>query len=212
MNNMEQLEADFDTELTAGNLRNGMKDAGASAGDLWKVPVENLRIIEKFNVRVHNDKYEVQIEALKNSRMSEGFYQHEPLAGYVAKDDAGKDLVYIFGGHTRLLARQRANDDGAGIKVVPVVVGNKKGMSIAIKRLLTHSRRKARRRWKRSKPPWCVLPRCARWSLTASCQLRWRPRRVMSAPLKPTEKPVLRAISDTSMPRPTWRLQTTACS
>lgn len=130
MNNMEQLEADFDTELTAGNLKNGMKDAGASSGDLWKVPVENLRIIENFNVRVHNEKYEVQIEALKNSMMSEGFYQHEPLAGYVAKDDAGKDLVYIFGGHTRLLALQRANNDGAGIKVVPVVVGNKKGMSM----------------------------------------------------------------------------------
>lgn len=45
MNHIEQLEVDFDTELTAGNLKNGMKDAGASSGDLWKVPVENLRIM-----------------------------------------------------------------------------------------------------------------------------------------------------------------------
>ena len=62
--------------------------------------------------------------------LNEGFYQHEPLAGYVAKDDAGKDVIYIFGGHTRLLALQRANNEGADIKVVPVVVGNKKGMSM----------------------------------------------------------------------------------
>lgn len=74
MHNMKQLEAEFRTALTPGVLKAAMKEAGASSGDLWKVPVPQLRVIDGFNVRVKNAKYKAQVRRLADSIKSEGFY------------------------------------------------------------------------------------------------------------------------------------------
>jgi ParB family transcriptional regulator, chromosome partitioning protein len=132
---MEQLEADFTTELNPGNLKDAMKAAGASSGDLWKLPVSRLRIIEGFNVRVHNAKYQAQIDALVDSMVSEGYYPNKPMSGYIQRDAAGQDLVYIYDGHTRLLAIPLANAKLAAqgrplIEEVTVIAATKKGKDV----------------------------------------------------------------------------------
>lgn len=52
MHNMQEIEKDFTLELNPGSIKGAMKEVGAGSGDLWKVPVAALRVIEGFNVRV----------------------------------------------------------------------------------------------------------------------------------------------------------------
>lgn len=121
MHNMHEIEKDFTLELVPGkSIKGAMKAAGAGSGDLWKVPVGKLRVIENFNVRVHNEKHKERVRWLANSMKTQGFYPHEPFAGFVGREN-DVDVIYIFGGHTRLLALDLANSEGAGIAEVPVV-------------------------------------------------------------------------------------------
>lgn len=53
--------------------------------------------------------------------MAEGFYQHRPLAGYVARV-GDRQVVYIYDGHCRLEGALLAIKEGAAIERVPVVV------------------------------------------------------------------------------------------
>jgi ParB family chromosome partitioning protein len=110
MHNMDLLEADFTATITPGVLKEAMKAAGASSGDLWKLPFDELRIIEGFNLRVRTPQYQAKVEEYAELLASEGWLAHEPMKGLVQHDEeTGKNLVYIFDGHTRLLALPLAN-------------------------------------------------------------------------------------------------------
>lgn len=109
MHNMARLEADFTATINPGVLKEAMKAANASSGDLWKIGVERLRIIDGFNLRVRNAHYEAKIEEYAQSLVNEGWYVHKPMAGLVQQDEAGNNLVYLFDGHTRLEAIPIAN-------------------------------------------------------------------------------------------------------
>lgn len=134
MHNMEQLETDFTVTIVPGNLKDAMKAAGASSGDLWKLPFGQLRIIEGFNLRVHNAAYQAKIEEYAESLVNEGWFAHKPMSGLVQRDEAtGENLVYIFDGHTRLLALPIANERRAAIgrelitEVTVIAIPSKKG-------------------------------------------------------------------------------------
>ena len=134
MHNMEQLEADFTATITPGNLKEAMKAAGASSGDLWKLPVGQLRIIKGFNIRVHNARYTAKIEEYAESLFQDGWFAHKPMAGVVQRNEAtGENEVYIFDGHTRLLAIPLANNRraNAGLplinEVTVIAIPSKKG-------------------------------------------------------------------------------------
>lgn len=99
-----------------------VKDAtrGMKSADLWKVPVDRLRIKEGFNPRIMTDTYRARIRAICDSIKANGFYADQPLAGYVAREN-GESYVIITNGHTRYAALQMAIAEGAEIEVVPVV-------------------------------------------------------------------------------------------
>lgn len=110
MSNMAQLEADVTAKINPGVLKDAMKAAGASSGDLWKLPFTELHVIEGFNLRVHTPQYQAKINEYTELLATEGWLLHEPMKGLVQRDEAtGKNLIYIFDGHTRLLALPRAN-------------------------------------------------------------------------------------------------------
>lgn len=110
MHNMDQLEASLDVVIKPGNLKDAMSEAGASSGDLWKLPFDRLLIIEGFNLRVHNAQYTAKIEEYAESLFNDGWLTHKPMAGLVQRDESsGTSRVYIFDGHTRLLAIPLAN-------------------------------------------------------------------------------------------------------
>lgn len=115
-NNVAELE------LTRGNVKTAMKDAGATSADLWRVRPEQLRVIPGFNGRVRNAAYDAHIETIVSSIVENGYYQDKPLAGYVAIDEDGNNVIYITEGHTRNEAIPIAIERGAKIETVPVVI------------------------------------------------------------------------------------------
>ncbi len=109
-------------EISPGNIKLAMKNAGASSADLWKVPREFLRVIPGFNVRNTDDpEYQAHIRWIADSIKENGFYSHKPMAGYVGKD-GDDDVIFLTDGHTRLAAVDIAVAEGAELTTLPVVV------------------------------------------------------------------------------------------
>lgn len=113
-------------ELQPGNVKAAM--AGASSRDLWQVPIEQIHVIDGFNVRAQNHDYAARIAYLTDLICANGFNQSKPLAGYVALVE-GKQTIYLTDGHRRLAAAQEAIKRGAEIATLPVVV-SPKGTSV----------------------------------------------------------------------------------
>lgn len=108
----------FDAELTQGNVKNAMKAAEAKGRDLYMVPIASLKILTGFNIRVtETAKYKAGIQELADSMKSEGFYPDKPLAGYIDGND-----ICVTDGHRRLAGAILANEQGAAIDALPVVV------------------------------------------------------------------------------------------
>ena len=124
--NLEQLSQQFTLQLTPGNLKNGMKENGAKSNELWTVPLENLRPIAGFNVRVRNAKYFARVRKYADSMKEHGYLPHKPMAGYMGKDpETGENVVFYTAGHTRhesiLLANSELPEEKQ-IKAVTVVM------------------------------------------------------------------------------------------
>lgn len=119
--NLDELVKDFDLVLVQGNMKQAMQESGAKSRDFPQVPIDSIRLIEGFNPRVKNAKWEAHVDGLAASMLEEGYYQHKPLAGFVARED-GKQVIYLTEGHCRFEAIHRANKRGAKIELVPMVI------------------------------------------------------------------------------------------
>lgn len=106
---------DFRLELFPGAVKQAMASSHAKSRDLWQVPVANIRIIDGFNVRIRDAKYDEKIDELAKSILAEGFYQDKPLAGYVAKEN-GENVIFVTDGHRRYEATLKAITAGAQIE------------------------------------------------------------------------------------------------
>lgn len=112
--------SNFSTDLVAGNMKLAMKDADAKSRDLWMVPVENLVILDDFNVRSKNDEYHTAVREIADSIKENGFYSHKPFAVLVIKRN-GHDVIAVYDGHTRYDGVQLAISEGALIERVPAI-------------------------------------------------------------------------------------------
>lgn len=119
--NASNFDLPLEFNLSAGKVKEAMKEAGAGSSDLWKVPPEALHILPNFNVRVRNPEYEAHIRDLADSMKANGYKQDKPISGYVAVED-GIQKIYITDGHSRREAALLAISEGAEIPRVPVVV------------------------------------------------------------------------------------------
>lgn len=120
-NQIATLDAEFTTVLVPASIKAGMKSLEAGSRDLWQIDPAKLCVIEGFNPRVMNDEYRAHIRDIANSIKTEGYFQDQPMAGYVATVD-GAPVVYVYSGHTRLAAALLAISEGADLERVPVVV------------------------------------------------------------------------------------------
>ncbi|MCB1865186.1 MAG: hypothetical protein KDG50_07120 [Chromatiales bacterium] len=121
MSKPEMPSADFKVDLVEGSTKKFMSGVSAKSRDLWQVPIDQLREIPGFNVRIEDEAFAAGIEELADAMVSEGFKQHKPLAGYVAKE-GDENVIFVYDGHRRLKAVRRAIEKGAEIELVPVVV------------------------------------------------------------------------------------------
>ncbi len=111
----------FSQDFTPGNLKSAMAGAGASSGDLWRVPVAQFYRVPGLNVRTKNDEYAAHVERLAKSMVEEGFYQDKPIAVFI--DDQGR--VCVKDGYSRLDAVELAISMGAQITSLPAVTAPK---------------------------------------------------------------------------------------
>lgn len=105
-----------------------IKGAGGSS-DLWKVPVNEIKVLEGFNVRLPGPELDAHIDFLTDSILEEGFFQHRPLAALVLEID-GELGLYAFDGHCRLESTKRAIAKGSPIELLPVVVQDGRNVNL----------------------------------------------------------------------------------
>lgn len=114
------------TELFPGNQKKALESATKS--NLWMVPVEDIQIIEDFNVRIWNDAYKEHINDIAKSILENGFKMDKPLSATVMSDSNGNDVIKVTDGHTRLAATKLAISWGAPIEKLPVVIEENSNM------------------------------------------------------------------------------------
>jgi ParB-like chromosome segregation protein Spo0J len=107
-------------EFVPGSSKAVKNQVGAKVGELWMVPLDQIRVVEGFNIRVQDPENEDAIERIKDSIIANGFYRNQPLKGYIGKED-GEDVLYCCGGFSRLEAARRAARAGFPLKEIPVV-------------------------------------------------------------------------------------------
>lgn len=117
---MHNLELDFNRAFVKGNLKSGMKAIGASSSDLWMIDPASIRIIEGYNVRVHDEVWEERVQALTESMIEEGYKKDCPVSVIVVREGE-ENVIYLKRGHTRLEAVQRAIKLGAPITAISAV-------------------------------------------------------------------------------------------
>jgi len=103
-------KAKFAHELTSAPVDPTMKAAEATTAKLYKVPVEKIKPIPGFNVRVESPEYVAHRDMIRASIAANGYDPTKPLAGYVAKE-GDENVIYVTDGHTRLAAVQDFNAD-----------------------------------------------------------------------------------------------------
>lgn len=117
-------KAKFAHELTAGPVDPTMKAAEATSAKLYRVPIEKIKIIPGFNVRVPSADYIEHRDNLAELIRANGYDGTKPLAGYVAKE-GDENVIYVTDGHTRLDAVSVLNSEAKKadkITALPVLV------------------------------------------------------------------------------------------
>jgi ParB-like chromosome segregation protein Spo0J len=112
---MSQEEHEF--EFAKGSVKSAM--AGCKSADLWKVPIERIKVVEGFNVRVRDEAFWERVRSTADSIKANGYYPDKPLAVFVSRDSTGDTLILVDG-HTRYEALKLAISEGYAITTVPV--------------------------------------------------------------------------------------------
>lgn len=118
---LDVIDEEFRNDFMRGPVKEAMKAVGGSSGDLWKVPIDAIQVMDGFNVRVKDESYHRHIRWIADSIKASGFHVDEPLGAFTVKE--GNDTkIYVHAGHCRLEAAKLARAEGAEIETLPVVV------------------------------------------------------------------------------------------
>ncbi len=105
-------------EMVQGLTKAGMAAAEASKRDIWYVPIANLTVLDKFNVRTEDDDYKEHVESVARSIHENGFRPAKALSVYVTTNNE----IVVTDGHTRLRAAKMVNESmGGEIENLPCI-------------------------------------------------------------------------------------------
>ena len=107
-------------QFQPGSVKKAAQASGFRSSDLWKCPVNKLRVVEGFNVRDKDADYLKRVRYIANSIIENGYMDDKPIAGYVT-EEGGQHFVIVTDGHTRYDAVQLVISEGHPIDEVPVV-------------------------------------------------------------------------------------------
>lgn len=108
-------------EMVQGLTKAGMAAAEASKRDIWYVPIANLVVLDKFNVRTEDAEYKEHIEAVARSITENGFRPAKALSVFVNS----QNQIVVTDGHTRLRAAKLVNEQGGEIESLPCIAAPK---------------------------------------------------------------------------------------
>jgi ParB/RepB/Spo0J family partition protein len=110
-------------KIVAGVVKDALAAANATKTTIQVVPIDAIQIIPGFNARKTDTREHAEkIDGLIQSMKKDGYDPAHPLTGFVGKDEDDQDAIFVTDGHGRLEAARRANDEGADIKAVPMVL------------------------------------------------------------------------------------------
>jgi ParB/RepB/Spo0J family partition protein len=114
----------FDREITIGSAKKAQTATGAKTGTVYKVPVDQIHVMDDLNVRVTGSKdYNDHLAYLRESIRNNGFMPDKPLSVFVQKTEDGDDIFVVADGHSRLAAVRALIEDGVeGLSTIPVIV------------------------------------------------------------------------------------------
>lgn len=112
---------DFKLQFEPGSNKAAASEAGAKATDVMMVPIEAIKIVGDFNVRIHDEEYEAHVNDIKESIRANGFFRHMPLKGYVGKE-GDQNFYFLTGGFSRFEASKRAIAEGVELAALPMVI------------------------------------------------------------------------------------------
>ncbi|UUZ66269.1 ParB/RepB/Spo0J family partition protein (plasmid) [Polaromonas sp. P1-6] len=121
MNN-KSTQAEFVLDLVPGAVKEAMQ--GTTSSDLWKCNIDDIVVIDEFNVRDKDADYDAKVREYADSMKAIGFLPSKPLALFVARID-GKSVNVLYDGHRRLAAAKLARSEGTEITTVPAVTAPK---------------------------------------------------------------------------------------
>lgn len=113
---VDNIEAFTGKGLVAGSVKRGMKEQnGATPRDFYNVPIENIRLIDGYNVRIPGPALDAHIRSLADMMLEVGYDPSKPMEGYISQGEDGQLFVNCTDGHCRYAAIQLANSEGAEI-------------------------------------------------------------------------------------------------
>jgi ParB-like chromosome segregation protein Spo0J len=107
-------------QFNPGSIKKAAQASGFRSADLWKCPVDKLRVVDGFNVRDKDAAYRERVEYICNSIIENGYMDDKPIAGFVS-EEGGEHTVIVTDGHTRYDAVLLAISKGHPITELPVV-------------------------------------------------------------------------------------------
>lgn len=110
----------MNSNLILGNVKSAMKIAGAGSSDLWFAPINQIHVMEDFNVRVHDADYDSHIRTLVDSIKVNGFLRSKPLEVVIVREGE-HNVIKVTDGHSRLAAAKIAREEGVEIETLPLV-------------------------------------------------------------------------------------------
>lgn len=113
------VNSSFELSLSKGSIKKAMDTA--KSADLWKCPLDDITVIDGFNVRGQGPKFDASVRAIANSMKANGFYASKPLSIFVFKDHDGNSVNGLYDGHRRYFAALLARSEGAEIEWAPCV-------------------------------------------------------------------------------------------
>lgn len=115
----------FERELTGASLK--MVTASDVLGRVqgsYLCSIDDLVVLENFNPRTETPALHAHIRSIADSILREGYYQHQPISVFAAQLQ-GKAAFYVTHGHCRLRAARLANQEGAQLQALPILLTSK---------------------------------------------------------------------------------------
>ena len=131
MNDKRTRPLQLDEPIITGNAKAAGKEAGATSGDLWKVPYDQIHYDRRDNVRPLDPPWAKHIGKLIAAN---GYDWSQPLHCYIRKID-GRNLYYVSKGQHRYHGIGHAIAAGANVGLLHAAI-TPKGLFLPVAALV----------------------------------------------------------------------------